>query len=172
VISSYSQQWKEWCAGANPEGWVCDCLKFIMPVGPPITVGNKLNTQPTQLLRHEDGTNVTYVQCGFLISMPVKQMNMEYQLDVNMMPVHNDLLTVIANMNASALSQIIRVEHRIYLMPDQTSAPAIVPASKYYVSAITTARDGMNVICIPPTLSKKRAGEPYRLEEFAGLARF
>lgn len=172
MISTYSQQWREWCAGANPEGWVCDCVVFVMPEGNWIAVGNKLNTQPTQMLRHEDGRNVTYVQCGFLLSVPTKQMNMEYQLDINMMPVHNDLLTAIANMNASQLNQTIRVEHRIYLMPSQTTMPAIVPASKFYVATITTTRDGINVSCTPPTLSKKRAGEPYKIEEFAGLARF
>jgi hypothetical protein len=172
TVSLYTQEWKEWCAGADPEGWLCDALRFIFYTGETISLANKIPIQPTMILTHEGGANVEYTFCGFAVSMPQKTLTTEYKLEITMRPVANALLARIANATSLELNQIIRVEYRLYLLPSNANAPAATPAGKYYVSAIATSRGAITVTCLPPNLSKKRAGTAYRLEEFAGLARF
>lgn len=172
TLSTYTAAWKEWCAGGDPEGWITDALRFTFTEGDTINLANKLPLQPEMTLKHETGEDVIYTFCGFNVSMPQKTLTTEYKLDVSMRPVANQLLSRIVNLNSAQLNQIVQVQYRIYPLPARPDSPAALPAGKYSVQGITTARGGITVSCIPPNLSKKRAGVAYRLEEFAGLARF
>jgi hypothetical protein len=172
MISSYSAAWKEWCAGGNPQGWICDALRFTFVDGSSLFFANKLTQQPTQPLTHEDGNVFVYNQVGFVLSLPPKQINTEYQLDASMQPVANDLLKVIVNLTSGDLLDSVKVEHRTYLLPGNPLSPAIQPASRYYLAQATTAQGALNLSCLPPNLNRKRAGVGYKLEDFAGLARF
>lgn len=172
LVSVYDNAWKEWMAGATPEGWICDALNFVFSDGSTMPLANHLDEQPQQHLRHENGSLILYTQIGFEVSIPEKQISTEYQLDVNMRPVTNQLLALIHNLRSSELLDPIIVEHRTYLLPDHSDRPVIVPRAKYYLATATSTHDALNLACLPPTLNRKRAGTAFRIEEFSGLARF
>lgn len=172
TVSSYANDWKLWMASASPTGYICDCLRFVFSDFTTIQIANKLTVRPTEQLTHEDGTIHRYTQCGFTVAPPDRKMTSEYEITITMQPVYNDLLNAVANLHTSQLSQTVNLQYRIYLLPSNPNRPAITPASKFSVSAITVTRDSVVVSCVPPMLSRKRSGQPYTIEEFNGLSPF
>jgi hypothetical protein len=172
TITSLSDEWKNWLASAPPTGWECDALEFVFESNEVIRIANKLDTRPTQKLKHESGNDATYTQADFTISRPNKALTTEYTLDITMVPLQNNLVTAIANATGVELQSEIRCAYRIYLLPEYSNRPAIAPAFKLRVQSIVLAKGAIAISVVPITLSRKRSGDAYTIDQFPGLGRY
>lgn len=171
-MATLTNDWKLWLTTAPVDGWPCDALQFIMANDDRFHVANKIEDRPSQVLRHENGYHYRYFYLPFTVSRPGKRLNAEYMLNVQMAPAPSDLIETLVSLTTSQIRQIVQVEHRVYLLPNDVENPVSVVPTRLLIGTITTARAGITITCIPPALTRKRAGQVYTLEEFSGLARY
>lgn len=174
TVTSYSSAWRLWLASGNPRNWACDALQFHFDDSdePELYLANRLYETPTQQLKDEANNWRTYQQVAFTVGLPNKQMNLEYGLSVQMDNVPGAMLDFLGSLQGSELDRIVTVYYRIYLLPDKDDEPAIKPPMRLQLAAVSLTRTSLQLTCQPTTLSKKRAGESYTLEEFPGLATY
>jgi hypothetical protein len=167
AVRSVYDEYQRWLASVPTGGALITAVELNWPPNNFYYMGNHINTNTFCI--YENGSGVTLIPYQFECTHPERSGTTESSITLTG-PQSGPIFGLFHYLRGYQTNFTITMSVRYFLWPNNLHRPLASRPERYHVTSITFSRMSISVEASMARLPRYRAGIPYTVEEYPGLA--